>query len=86
MSKPTKATKYIYQQAQFTRNSNVTVDCDSGYSTVAIDGIDDGVFMQGDEADTFNAEVEKLCKRYPSLDTETAELALAWPYVETLLS
>jgi hypothetical protein len=79
----TRATKYIREQAQRAINSGITVDCDSGFSTVAIDAPgEDGLFMQGDEADTFIAERDKLCKRYPSLDETTAELALAYPYAE----
>ena len=42
--------------------------------------------MQGDEAETFIEEVRALCKRYPSLDEDTAALALAEPYAETLFN
>lgn len=57
--------------------------CDSAFSWVAIDVPgQDGVFMQGHEAEGFIENVDKMCKRYPSLDGETAELALAEPYVE----
>lgn len=84
MSKPTRATRFIHAAAQRSVNGGVTVDCDSSYSTVAIDcpGFE-GCFMQGDEADTFIEEVRALCKRYPSLDEATAELALAEPYAES---
>lgn len=84
MSKPTRATRFIHAAAQRSINGGVTVDCDSGYSTVAIDcpGFE-GCFMQGDEADAFIEEVRALCKRYPSLDEATAELALAEPYAES---
>ena len=79
----TKATRYIREAAQRCINGGVTVDCDSSYSTVAIDAPgQDGFFMQGDEADTFIAERDALCKRFPSLDKSTAELALAEPYAE----
>lgn len=80
----TKATRYIREAAQRSRNGDVTVDIDRGYSTVAIDcsGFD-GCFMQGDEAEAFIGEVDALCKRYRSLDEDTAALALAEPYAES---
>jgi hypothetical protein len=81
----TRATKYILQQAGYALNSRITVDCDSGYSTVSIDAPgEECIFMQGDDADTFIAERDALCKRYPSLSETDAELALAYPYAETL--
>jgi hypothetical protein len=81
----TRATKFIREAAARCRADGVTVDIDSPYSTVAIDAPGhDGVFMQGDEAETFIDEVRALCKRYPSLDEDTAALALAAPYAETL--
>lgn len=79
-----KATRYIREAAQRCRNGSVTVDWDSAFSTVAIDAPgQDGVFMQGDEADAFIEEMRALCKRFPSLDEETAALALAEPYAES---
>lgn len=81
----TRATKFIREAAARCRADGVTVDIDSPYSTVAIDAPGaDGVFMQGDEAETFIDEVRALCKRYPSLDEDTAALAIAAPYAETL--
>ena len=83
----TKATRYIREAAHRSRNGDVTVDIDRGYSTVAIDcpGFD-GCFMQGDDAETFIAEVDALCKRYRSLDEDTAALALAEPYAESFFN
>lgn len=83
----TKANRYIREAAARCRASGVTVDIDSRFSTVAIDAPgEDGVFMQGDEAENFIEEVRALCKRYPSLDEDTAALALAEPYAETLFN
>ena len=83
----TRATRFIRAAAQRCINGGVTVDCDSAYSTVAIDAPgQDGVFMQGDEADQFITERDALCKRYPSLDETTAELALAEPYAECIFN
>ena len=81
----TIATKFIREAAARCRSSGVSVDLDSSFSTVAIDAPgQDGVFMQGDEADQFIEEVRALCKRYRSLDEDTAALALAEPYAEAL--
>lgn len=77
----TKATKYIREAATRCRNGGVSVDIDSAYSTVSIDSPgDDGIFMQGDDAESFIKEVVALCKRYRSLDEDTAALALAESY------
>ena len=83
----TKATKFIREAAARCRASGVTVDIDSRFPTVAIDAPGaDGVFMQGDEAESFVSEVEALCRRYRSLDEDTAALAIAEPYAETLFN
>ena len=83
----THATRFIRAAAQRCINGGITVDCNSSLSWVAIacPG-QDGVFMQGDEAETFIEEVRALCKRYPSLDSATAELALSEPYAECLFN
>lgn len=80
----TRATRFIHAAAQRSRNGGVTVDVDSAFSTVAIDAPGfDGVFMQGDEADNFIAERDALCKRFPSLSEDVAELALTEPYADS---
>lgn len=83
----TKATKHILEAAKRATDSGVSIDWDSGYSTVSITckGEED-IFMQGDEADTFIAGIDALCKHYPSLTESTAALALAEPYAETIWS
>lgn len=82
----TKATKFIREAAARVRASGVLVDMNSAFSTVSIDPApgEYGIFMQGDEADQFIEEVRALCKRYRSLDEDTAALALAEPYAEAL--
>jgi len=79
--KRTRATWVIWQIADSAHAAGITVDCDSGYSTVSIEcpGTD-GAFMQGDEADAFIEECRKLWNRYPSLPMDVCELALAEPY------
>lgn len=82
--KPSRATRYIRQAAEFARASGCIVECDSSMGTVSIvaDGVD--CFMQGDDADTFIGEVRSMCKRYPSLPEDVAELCLANHYIECL--
>lgn len=67
------------------RMDGVTVDCDSRFPTVCISSPGhDEIFMQGDEAQQFIDEVEKLGQRCKSLNTGIIELALAAPYAENL--
>ena len=65
------------------RMRNVAVDCDSAFSTVCIStpGQED-IFMQGDDAAQFIAEVETMGNRCKSLSPEVIELALAEPYAD----
>ena len=81
MSKPNKRTRFLWGAAQRMRDAGITVDTDSGYSTVSIDAPgQESLFMQGDEADAFIEECRKLWNRYPSLPMDVCELALAEPY------
>ena len=81
MTKPTRATRILWDIATRAREAGISVDCDSAYSTVCISAPgEEDIFMQGDEADQFLSEVDALCKRYPSLPRDIAELAIAEPY------
>ena len=83
MSKPNPRTRIFWQAAQRMRDAGVTVDTDSGYSTVSIDAPgQESIFMQGDEADSFIEECRKLWIRYPSLPMDVAELATAEPFTD----
>jgi len=72
-------------KASAKRMKDVSVECDSGFSTVCISakGQDD-IFMQGDDADAFILEIENLSKRCKALNPEIIKLALAEPYCENL--
>lgn len=72
-------------KASAKRMKHVFVDVDSAYSTVCIStkGQDD-IFMQGEDADNFIAEVEALSDRCKCLNVGIIELALAEPYAENL--
>ena len=79
----TRATRIFWDAAQRMRDAGITVDTDSGYSTVSIDAPrQESIFMQGDDADAFIAECRKLWNRYPSLLMDVCELALAEPYTD----
>lgn len=79
--KRTRATRVIWQIADSAHAAGITVECDSGYSTVSIDAPgQESLFMQGDDAAAFIAECRKLWNRYPSLPMDVCELALAEPY------
>ena len=66
-------------------NSGVSIDWDSGYSTVLISCAgEDDIFMQGDEADTFIEEIEAMGNRCRSLNPYIIALALAEPYAENI--
>ncbi len=83
MSKPNKRTRIFWDAAQRMRDAGITVDTDSGYSTVSIDAPgQESIFMQGEDADTFIEECRKLWNRYPSLPMDVCELALAEPYTD----
>ena len=87
MSKPTKATRYIHQAAKRFKDSGCVIDWNSAFSTVNIDCEgEEGVFMQGEEADSFIDELKAMTRRYPSLDEYTAACALAGPIVECMFN
>ena len=71
---PSRATRHIRAMADY--SGSVTVDY-MGNVTINTD-----VYLQGDDADQFRARVDALCKRYPSLPRDVAELAEAKGYID----
>ena len=62
MSKPNPRTRIFWDAAKRMQDAGITVDTDSGYSTVSIDAPgQESIFMQGDEADSFIGECEEPC-------------------------
>lgn len=83
MSKPNPRTRIFWDAAKRMSDAGITVDTDSGYSTVSIDAPgEESIFMQGDEADSFIEDCRKLWTRYPSLPMDVVELAMAEPYTD----
>lgn len=65
----------------------VVVEVDSSYSTVCISdttGIHEDIFMQGEDAEAFIAERDRLYEETGDLCEDVIELHLARPYVETI--
>ena len=79
----TRATRFIWQAYDRMKAAGIDVDCDSGFSTVAISAPgEDDIFMQGDDADQFISESRAMWKRYPSLPMSVCVMALAEPYTD----
>ena len=76
----------IKQQAEYSRNSSITVVINSPMSWVTIENTNSGagVFLQGDDADEFIAKVDTLSEQLPDVDFDTLELAVAYEYVDML--
>ena len=77
----------LINQAEYVTNSGFTVKTNSAYSTVAIDhelDKEDGIFLQGEEADLFIEEAIKLWQEVCTLGIDTCELSLAKPYIDAL--
>jgi hypothetical protein len=74
----------LVDQAFFARNSGATVTLDRRYPTVSIEAEGcETIFMEGDDAAQFGAEVDKYAGQCPNLDGGTIELACARPYIES---
>ena len=71
------------QQIKYARDSGLTIEVDDDYCTVSmqVEG-EDLCFMQGQEAEEFAAEVQKLYDREDyNLTWEEAELICGGPYL-----
>ena len=75
---PSRATRHIRAMADYSRNSGAVVSIDRMGNV----SINNDVYLQGDDANQFCARVDALCKRYPSLPRELAELAEAKEYID----
>lgn len=80
-------TQIIAADAEFM--ANVTVHVVSNMGTVCIsddDGLQDDIFLQGDDGSAFISERESLWHELGDIDRGSIELHLAKPYVENLWS
>lgn len=81
----TPATKHIHEAAQYVQDSQFVVSYNSTFSWVHMKGPGEAeVFLQGQEADEFLDETKALCRRFRSLDLETAVYARCKPYIDCL--
>ncbi len=76
----------IHQQMiDYVMNSAVIVETDTAHSTVSIkDASGAEIFLQGDEADTFNDEVARLYNDAGDITESDAARLTAYPYVDLL--
>ena len=86
--KRNRSNRFLLDMARFSHNSGAVVDwgsdCDD-WVCISAKGQDD-IYMQGDEAREFMAEVEMICKRYRSFDDYTAALVVAKQFIECIWS
>ncbi len=82
--KVTKANYFYVESALRCYDAGITVDWDNMPSvTISCQGEED-IFMQGDDAEQFQNEIELICKRLPSMNEYTAALSIAEQYVECI--
>jgi hypothetical protein len=75
----------ILANAAYVGRSNVTVTCNSSQSTVSIQSADGEAFLQGQEADEFNDEVERLYNEAGDVTMDDCRAHVAYDYVDTLV-
>jgi len=73
--------KIVKEDAAWVERSGIEIDADSKYSTVAIG---DDIFMQGQEADEFNEETERIYNLTGDTTMDECAAHLARPYIECL--
>jgi hypothetical protein len=77
--------KIYRDRIAFVENSNVTVDVDRSLPTVSIEAPDaEGFFMQGDEAETFIAEADRVYEELQEVSFDEACKAVASPYADLM--
>lgn len=85
-----KLAEILKQQANFTRNSNYIVKVNRSFSWIAIDCQDEGaedhesMFLQGDEAQDWIDETDRVYDDVGTLDYDTVAYAMAAQYVESI--
>jgi hypothetical protein len=68
------------------RMADVTVDMNRSYGTVTIDIVGgESIFLQGDEADNFIAEVDRIYDEAQNVTEDECALCVASPYAESVL-
>lgn len=75
----------LQQQADYCRNSGITVSVNSRFEWVTITD-DEGaeIFLQGDDAAQFIAEVKALENKYDEEPHMSILLVIAYPYADLL--
>lgn len=74
----------ILANAAYVERSGVTIECDTAYSTVSIKSADGEAFLQGQEADEFNNEVERLYNEAGDVSMDDVRAHKAYDYLDVL--
>lgn len=72
------------QQAEFVRNSGITVEISRGPSWVTLDSAKDELFLQDHEGEKFIDEVGDLWNKLQHIGLREAELAVAYQYLDVM--
>ena len=83
--KRNKSNRVMLDQAEFVLNSGVIVNSDYRFPTVEIVDCISSVFLQGNDAEVFYSEVKAICKRFPSIAEDIAELIVAYDYLGVMI-
>lgn len=76
----------LKQQAEYTQNSDVTVEINKamGWVTIIADK-DSQVFLEGEDADEFLAKCDEYSQDCQDMTMEVIQLAVAYDYLDILL-
>lgn len=75
----------VAQDAEYCRNVSIKICRSFSWVTIRDDeGVQEDVFMQGDDAEGFIKAFDGLCEEAPDITFEDALRHLAKPYVENI--
>lgn len=76
----------LKQQAEYTRNSDVTVEIVRGMPWVTIHAdVESELFLEGERADKFINQCDAYALECPDMEGGEIELAVAYGYLDILL-
>lgn len=83
--KRNKSNRFLLDQAVFVLNSGVIVNSDYRFPTVEITDCASSYYLQGNDAEVFAAKVKGICKRFPSIAEDVAELIVSYDYLGVMI-
>ena len=76
----------LKQQAEYTRNSDVTVEIVRAMPLVTIHADEESeLLMEGEQADKFIEQCDAYALEFPDMKGDEIELAVAYGYLDVLL-